>query len=196
MLAFLRGDVVTISGTTVSLDVSGVGYAISVSPKTLSQLRIGANVTLPVTLIVREDSMTLYGFLDNEERALFDLLMTVSGVGPKLAQTILAAIEPSALSEAISAGNEAALVRIPGVGKKSAQRLILELGDKLVRLGQPATAVNTWQDDVIAALVSLGWSLKESQAAVDAVDESTIDPRDPGSALRQALTSLNRTGRR
>lgn len=196
MLAFLRGEVVTISGTTVSLDVSGVGYAISVSPKTLSQLRIGANVTLPVTLIVREDSMTLYGFLDNEERALFDLLMTVSGVGPKLAQTILAAIEPSALSEAISAGNEAALVRIPGVGKKSAQRLILELGDKLVRLGQPATAVNTWQDDVIAALVSLGWSLKESQAAVDAVDESTIDPRDPGSALRQALTSLNRTGRR
>jgi Holliday junction DNA helicase RuvA len=196
MLSFLRGEVVAISGTTVALDVSGVGYAVSVSPKTLSQLRLGNSVTLPVTLIVREESMTLYGFLDNDERALFELLMTVSGVGPKLAQTILAAIEPAALSDAIAAGNEAALVRIPGVGKKSAQRLILELGDKLVRLSQPTAALSTWQEDVVSALVSLGWSQKESQAAVDGIDESTIDPRDPGSALRQALTSLNRTGRR
>ncbi len=196
MLSFLRGEVVAISGTTVALDVAGVGYAVSVSPKTLSQLRLGNSVTLPVTLIVREESMTLYGFLDNDERALFELLMTVSGVGPKLAQTILAAIEPAALSDAIAAGNEAALVRIPGVGKKSAQRLILELGDKLVRLSKPTAAVSTWQEDVVSALVSLGWSQKESQAAVDGIDESTIDPRDPGSALRQALTSLNRTGRR
>ena len=196
MLSFLRGEVVAISGTTVALDVCGVGYAISVSPKTLSQLRVGATVTLPVTLIVREDSMTLYGFMDNDERSLFELLMTVSGVGPKLAQTILAAIEPAALSDAIAAGNEAALVRIPGVGKKSAQRLILELGDKLVRLSQPEAAAVTWQNDVVSALVSLGWSQKEAQAAVDGLDESAVDPRDAGSALRLALASLNRTGRR
>lgn len=196
MLSFLRGQVVAISGTNLSLDVHGVGYSINVTPKTLSHLRIGAEATLPVALIVREDSMTLYGFLDNDERALFDLLMTVSGVGPKLAQTILAALEPAALSEAISTGNEAALVRIPGVGKKSAQRLILELGDKLVGSTGSTVAQSSWQDDVVAALTSLGWSSKEAQAAVDGLDETSIDPHDAGSALRMALSSLNRTGRR
>ena len=196
MLSFLRGQVVAISGTNLSLDVNGVGYSINVTPKTLSHLRIGSEATLPVALIVREDSMTLYGFLDNDERALFDLLMTVSGVGPKLAQTILAALEPAALSEAISTGNEAALVRIPGVGKKSAQRLILELGDKLVASAGSAVAQSSWQDDVVAALTSLGWSSKEAQAAVDGLDETSIDPQDAGSALRMALSSLNRTGRR
>lgn len=196
MLSFLRGQVVAISGTNLSLDVHGVGYSINVTPKTLSHLRIGSEAMLPVALIVREDSMTLYGFLDNDERALFDLLMTVSGVGPKLAQTILAALEPAALSEAISTGNEAALVRIPGVGKKSAQRLILELGDKLVASAGSAVAQSSWQDDVVAALTSLGWSSKEAQAAVDGLDETSIDPQDAGSALRMALSSLNRTGRR
>lgn len=196
MLSFLRGHVVAISGTNLSLDVHGVGYSINVTPKTLSHLRIGSEATLPVALIVREDSMTLYGFLDSDERALFDLLLTVSGVGPKLAQTILAALEPASLSEAISSGNEAALVRIPGVGKKSAQRLILELGDKLIASAKANVAQKSWQDDVVAALTSLGWSQKEAQAAVDGLDESSIDPQDAGSALRMALSSLNRAGRR
>lgn len=196
MLSFLRGRVVGVAGTMVALDVSGVGYAVHVTPKTLSQLRIGTEATLPVVLIVREDSMTVYGFLDNDERGVFELLLTVSGIGPKLAQTILAALEPSALSEALAAGNEAALVRVPGVGKKSAQRLILELGDKLVVGARATPAASSWRDDVIAALTSLGWSAKEATAAVESLDESSVDPQDPGSALRQALASLNRTGRK
>jgi Holliday junction DNA helicase RuvA len=196
VLSFLRGEVVALSGTTLTLDVNGVGYSINVTPKTLSQLRIGTSASLPVALIVREESMTLYGFMDTDERSLFDLLMTVSGVGPKLAQTILSALEPAALSDAIASANEAALVRIPGVGKKSAQRLILELGDKLLVTSKSVETKKTWQEDVVAALTSLGWSQKEAQAAVDGLDESTIDPQDAGSALRMALSSLNRAGRR
>lgn len=196
MLSFLRGQVIGVSGTTVALDVHGVGYAVNVTPKTLSQLRVGSEATLPVVLIVREDSMTLYGFLDTDERSVFELLLTVSGIGPKLAQTILSALEPSALSEALTTGNEAALVRVPGVGKKSAQRLILELGDKLVVHGRTAPAATTWRDDVVSALTSLGWSAKEATAAVDGLDETVIDTQDPGSALRLALASLNRTGRK
>ena len=196
MLSFLRGQVIGVAGTTVALDVHGVGYAVNVTPKTLSQLRVGSEATLPVVLIVREDSMTLYGFLDTDERAVFELLLTVSGIGPKLAQTILAALEPSALSDALATGNEAALVRVPGVGKKSAQRLILELGDKLVANGRTAPVANTWRDDVVSALTSLGWSSKEAAAAVEGLDETTIDTQDPGSALRLALASLNRTSRK
>ena len=196
MLSFLRGQVIGVSGTTVALDVHGVGYAVNVTPKTLSQLRVGAEATLPVVLIVREDSMTLYGFLDTDERSVFEILLTVSGIGPRLAQTILSALEPAALSEALATGNEAALVRVPGVGKKSAQRLILELGDKLVTNARTVPAAHTWRDDVVAALTSLGWSAKESTAAVDGLDETVIDTQDPGSALRLALASLNRTGRK
>jgi Holliday junction DNA helicase RuvA len=191
MISLLRGSVVDIVSTKVVIDVSGVGYEVTVTPKTLSNLRPGDVVTLPVRLVVREDAMILFGFENNAERDLFDRLQTVNGVGPKLALTILAATTADNLINAIASGDEATLVRIPGVGKKSAARLILELGDKLVA----QTAVTSWQQDVIDALVSLGWSQRESSAVVAKLDESTINVKDPGTALRAALALLDKSAR-
>lgn len=191
MISLLRGSVVDIVSTKVVIDVAGVGYDVTVTPKTLSNLRPGDVVTLPVRLVVREDAMILFGFENNAERDLFDRLQTVNGVGPKLALTILAATTADNLINAIASGDEASLVRIPGVGKKSAARLILELGDKLVT----QTAVASWQQDVIDALVSLGWSQRESTAVVSKLDESSINVKDPGTALRAALALLDKSAR-
>ncbi|MEY4322433.1 MAG: hypothetical protein RL410_214, partial [Actinomycetota bacterium] len=156
MIAQLRGIVVSILGNVIVIDAQGVGYEVTVTPQTLSTLRVGSESTIAIRMVVREDAMILFGFSSTDERALFDRLQTVNGVGPKLALTILAATSADALISAISSGDEAALVRIPGVGKKSAARLILELGDKLIA---PAAAqASRWQTNVIDALVSLGWS--------------------------------------
>lgn len=195
MYSHIRGMVTSISGNTVVVDVHGLGYAISVTPRTLSKLSRTEEVTIPVLLIVREDSMTLFGFSSEDEKTLFTLLQTVSGVGPKLAQTILAATEPEALASALVRGDEVALTKIPGVGKKSAARLILELGDKLTAVTSAPAASSTWQDDVEAALVSLGWNAKEAAAAVAKVSDTDVDPHDPGAALRAALATLNRSSR-
>jgi Holliday junction DNA helicase RuvA len=194
MISQIRGSVVSIAGNVIVVDVAGVGYEITVTPQTLTPLRIGSEVTVPVRMVIREDSMTLFGFSSADERSLFDRLQTVNGVGPKLALTILAATSAESLIAAITQGDEAALVRIPGVGKKSAARLILELGDKLIA---PASAkrMATWQQDVIDALVSLGWSTKDATAAVARIDESSIDVTDAGAALRAALTLLDKSGR-
>ncbi len=193
MIAQLRGLVVSILGNVIVIDAQGVGYEVTVTPQTLSSLRIGTEATIAIRMVVREDAMILFGFSSTDERALFDRLQTVNGVGPKLALTILAATSADALISAISSGDEAALVRIPGVGKKSAARLILELGDKLV---SPAAATTTrWQTNVIDALVSLGWSTKDATAAVARIDEKTIDVDDAGSALRAALSMLDKSGR-
>ena len=180
---------------TVILDVHGVGYAISVTPRTLSKLSRTNEVTIPVQLIVREDSMTLFGFSGEEEKSLFSLLQTVSGVGPKLALTILAATEPEVLTSALVRGDEIALTKIPGVGKKSAARLILELGDKVSSVTSIPAAASSWKDDVEAALISLGWNAKEAASAIAKVSESDVDSQDPGAALRAALATLNRSSR-
>jgi len=194
MLSFIRGTVESISGNVVTIDVGGVGFSISVTPRTLSGMKLGQPATVSVSLIVREDSMSLYGFSNTDERRLFEILQTVSGVGPRLAQTILAAVEPEALATALASGDETTLMHIPGVGKKSAARLILEIGDK-VQAVAVATPQPTWKDDVHAALVSLGWSAKEATTAVDSVASTDVDTSDPGSALRAALSTLNRSGR-
>ena len=165
----------------------------TVTPQTLSTLRVGNEATIAIRMVVREDAMILFGFSSNDERALFDRLQTVNGVGPKLALTILAATSADALIAAISSGDEAALVRIPGVGKKSAARLILELGDKLVT--SSATQSSRWQTNVIDALVSLGWSAKDATAVVGRIDEKSVDVEDAGSALRAALAMLDKSGR-
>ncbi len=185
----------SISGNTVVVDANGLGYAISVTPQTLSKLSRTEEVTIPVLLIVREDSMTLFGFSSEDEKTLFSLLQTVSGVGPKLALTILAATNPESLASAIVRGDELALTKIPGVGKKSAARLILELGDKLTAITTTPQVATSWQDDVEAALVSLGWNAKEAALAVSKVNDSDVDPKDPGAALREALATLNRSSR-
>ncbi|MEY4348362.1 MAG: Holliday junction branch migration protein RuvA [Actinomycetota bacterium] len=193
MIAQLRGTIVSILGNVIVIDANGVGYEVTVTPQTLSTLRVGNEATIAIRMIVREDAMILFGFSSTDERALFDRLQTVNGVGPKLALTILAATSAEALIAAISSGDEAALVRIPGVGKKSAARLILELGDKLVATSVAQSA--RWQSNVIDALVSLGWSTKDATAAVGRIDEKSIDVEDAGSALRAALALLDKSGR-
>ena len=175
MIASLRGNVARISGATIVVDVHGVGYLVHVSPRTLSALRLNSETFLHTALVVREDSQTLFGFSEYDELELFNVVQTVSGIGPKLALTMVA------------------LTTIPGVGKKSAARLILELSDKAATMASPSADTATdWRDDVVAALVSLGWSPKDSAAVVAALPEADINPADPGSALRLALQKLNR----
>jgi Holliday junction DNA helicase RuvA len=192
MISFLRGTVVEISATSLVIDVSGVGYKVLVTPSLLQKVQINKDSKISVVQIIREDSNTLFGFADNEEREIFELLLTVNGIGPKLALTILAAADPQTLIQTFASGDEASLTRIPGVGKKSAARLILELKDKF---RNAASAVSDWETEVTSALVSLGWSLKEATSAVKGVKEKKLPHSDVPVALKSALELLNRIGR-
>jgi len=151
------------------VEASGVGYAVQATPSTLAGLREGVEVLLHTSLVVREDSMTLFGFADRDEREVFEVLQSVSGVGPRLALAMLATLAPDALRRAVACGDVAALQRVPGIGKKGAQRLVLELGAKLgperggrADPGESATV----SGDVVEALVGLGWSERDAAAAV------------------------------
>lgn len=192
MISSLRGVVTEISAATLEIDVNGIGYHVLVTPNVLQSAKTNSEISLPVVLVVREESMTLYGFSNLEERKLFELLQTVNGVGPKLALTILAATTSENLARAISDGDESALTRIPGVGKKSAARLILELGDKF---GKQKSLKTGWQSEVHDALTALGWSAKEADFAVNSVLEKKLPHADVAQALKSALELLNRIGR-
>ncbi|WP_069467604.1 Holliday junction branch migration protein RuvA, partial [Actinacidiphila rubida] len=159
MIAFVSGQVAALAPDTAVIEVGGVGMAVQCAPNTLAALRIGQPARLATSLVVREDSLTLYGFADDDERQVFELLQTVSGVGPRLAQTMLAVHAPDALRAAVAAGDEKALTAVPGIGKKGAQRLLLELKD---RLGAPvgtavrqaaAAAPASWRDQLHGALL-------------------------------------------
>ncbi|MFE7119992.1 Holliday junction branch migration protein RuvA, partial [Streptomyces sp. NPDC057654] len=134
MIAFVSGRVAALAPDTAVVEVGGVGMALQCTPGTLAALRIGQPAKLATSLVVREDSLTLYGFADDDERQVFELLQTASGVGPRLAQAMLAVHAPDALRRAVAGGDEKALTAVPGIGKKGAQRLLLELKD---RLGDP-----------------------------------------------------------
>lgn len=199
MIAFVRGAVVSVGGASAVLDVAGVGYELLCTPRTLAELRVGHEATLFATLVVREDSMTLFGFSDSDERAVFERLQSVSGIGPRLAQALLAAHTPDSLRLAIATEDVKALTRVSGVGQKGAQRLVLELKDKLgapsgaaaVDLTRSASAP-AWQGAVHSALVGLGWSAREADAAVAAVAEDAAPDADVATVLRLALRSLDR----
>ena len=192
MISFLRGCVVEISATSLVVDVNGVGYKVLVTPRLLQNVQLNKDAKVLVVQIIREESNTLYGFADNEEREIFELLLTVNGVGPKLALTILAAVDPQTLARTIASSDEASLIRIPGVGKKSAARLILELKDKFK---SSASTISDWESEVANALVSLGWSLKEATNAVKGVKDKQLPHSDVPIALKSALELLNRIGR-
>ncbi|MEI6623176.1 MAG: Holliday junction branch migration protein RuvA, partial [Actinomycetes bacterium] len=160
------------------LEVGGFGLRVQCSGRALADLRVGARSTLATSLVVREDSLTLFGFANADDRDVFETLQSVSGVGPRLAQAALSVLTADQLRAAVQAQDEVTLTRIPGVGKKGAQRLVLELADKLgspinpvsVDVRDPAvTGALSWQGPVREALVSLGWSAKESDEAVVAV---------------------------
>jgi Holliday junction DNA helicase RuvA len=202
VIAFVSGQVAALAPELAVIEVGGIGMAVQCAPGTLATLRIGQPARLATSLVVREDSLTLYGFVDDDERQVFELLQTVSGVGPRLAQTMLAVHAPDALRSAVATGDEKALTAVPGIGKKGAQRLLLELKD---RLGAPlgtgagpgvsAPVSSSWSDQLHAALIGLGYAAREADEAVAAVTPQAEAAAEPnvGSLLRAALQSLNRT---
>ena len=197
MIAFVRGPVAAVTLSSAVLEVGGVGLELMCTPGTLATLRTGQVATLPTTMVVREDSMTLFGFLDEDEKATFELVQTASGVGPKLAQAMLAVLDPDDLRRAVAGDDVKTLTRVPGIGQKVAQRIILELKD---RLGAPvstsraglAPAAVTWRDQVHHGLTGLGWPAREADRAVDSVADQAGENPDVGALLRAALQTLSR----
>jgi Holliday junction DNA helicase RuvA len=183
MIAFVSGRVAGIAPDGAVIEVGGVGLAVQCTPTTLATLRVGEPARLATSLVVREDSLTLFGFSDDDERAVFELVQTASGVGPRLAQAMLAVHSPEALRRAVATEDLASLTLVPGIGKKVAQRIVLELRD---RLGPPISAGGGgtggsvpvqgrqaapagWREQVHGALVGLGWSAREADEAIGAV---------------------------
>lgn len=199
MIAFVRGQVAAVSVTSAVVEVGGVGFEVLCTPRTLAGLRPGHAATLPTSLVVREDSLTLFGFADDDEKSVFELAQTASGVGPKLAQAMLAVLGPDELRRAVGSDDARTLTRVPGIGQKGAQRLILELKD---RLGTPAstrnaagtgTAMAPWRDQVHQGLVGLGWPARDADRAVDAVADLAGEAPDVPALLRAALRTLSST---
>jgi len=195
VIASVHGTVEQVRLDAAVVQVGGVGLLIQATPTTLAGLRLGATADLATSLVVREDALTLFGFADADEREVFELVQTVSGVGPRLALAMLAVHTPDALRRAVAQEDLAALKRVPGIGHKGAQRIVLELKD---RLGPPtsSTPVPVTDDgrvQVVDALVGLGWPVKAAQDAVAQVlDDSTdpVTPQEVAGVLRAALRTL------
>jgi Holliday junction DNA helicase RuvA len=201
MIAFVSGPVAALAPDSAVIEVGGIGMAVQCAPNTLAALRIGEQIRLATSLVVREDSLTLYGFADDDERQVFQLLQTASGVGPRLAQGMLAVHSPEALRAAVATGDEKALMAVPGIGKKGAQRLLLELKDRLgAPLGTGAARAeagrgpSSWSEQLLAALIGLGYQPGEADEAVAAVAPQAEAAAQPnvGALLRAALQTLNR----
>jgi Holliday junction DNA helicase RuvA len=198
LIAFVRGPVAAVTLNSAVVEVGGIGLELMCTPGTLATLRTGQQAVLPTSMVVREDSLTLFGFLDEDEKTVFELVQTASGVGPKLAQAILACLAPDELRVAVASDDTKTLTRVPGIGQKGAQRIILELKDRLgapvgnVRNGTPASAPAPWKDQVLQALVGLGWSAKDADAAVEAVAPDAGDAPQVAVLLRSALRTLSK----
>ena len=197
MIASVRGRVISISLDSVVVEVGGVGMLMFATPATISTLHLGDETTLYTSLVVREDSLTLFGFADEDERSLFDLLQTATGVGPKLAQAMLAVHSPDALRSAVANEEFAVLEAVPGIGRKGAQRIVLELKD---RIGTPVTRTTTsgagWREQVQQALLGLGFSAKDASAAIesasDEIERKADGSIDVSAMLKAALRSRDR----
>jgi holliday junction DNA helicase RuvA len=211
VIAFVAGRVAAVGPDGAVVEVGSVGIAVQCTPTTLAGLRVGEQARLATSLVVREDSLTLYGFADDDERTVFDLVQTASGVGPRLAQAMLAVHSPEALRRAVATEDLSALTLVPGIGKKGAQRIVLELKD---RLGPPGTTIGPtgdgavphqghavvaelgWREQVHGALVGLGWTSREADDAVTAVAPNADgaiaagEQPDVPTLLRSALRAL------
>jgi len=197
MIAFVRGQVAAVTLSSAVLEVGGVGLELMCTPGTLAGLRPGHIAILPTSMVVREDSLTLFGFADEDEKAIFELVQTASGVGPKVAQAITAVLAPDDLRRAIAGDDVKTLTRVPGIGQKGAQRIILELKDRIGaplghRHAAPGAPHETWRDQVHQGLVSLGWPVRQAEEAVETVSDQAGDSPDVGALLRAALQSLSR----
>ncbi|WP_197373497.1 Holliday junction branch migration protein RuvA [Mycolicibacterium baixiangningiae] len=195
MIASVRGEVIDIALDHAVIEAAGVGYKVMATPTTLATLRRGEESRLVTAMIVREDSMTLYGFADADARDLFGTLLGVSGVGPKIALATLAVYDAPALRLALADGDVTALTRVPGIGKRGAERMVLELRHKIgpVTAGAGVTAVSghAVRGPVVEALVGLGFGAKQAEEACDKVLAGDPDATT-ASALRAALSMLGK----
>ena len=201
MIASVRGTVAALGPDGAVIEVGGVGLAVSCSPGTLARLRVGEQARLATSLVVREESLTLFGFADDDERALFELLQTANGVGPKLAQAMLAVHPPRELRRAIATSDYAALTQVPGIGRKGAERIVVDLRERIGSIsgGEPAVvggegvvAVAPWRDQLTHALAGLGFSGKEAADAIEVVAADAGDAPDVSSLLRRSIQLLGR----
>ncbi|GAB5078988.1 Holliday junction branch migration protein RuvA [Arthrobacter sp. AD-310] len=194
MISFLRGTVAHVGLSTAVIDLNGAGMSVYATPRTLSGLRTGEEGKLFTSLIVREDSLTLFGFATDDEREVFDVLLSVSGVGPRLALAVLAVHDPEAIRVAAHSEDSKAFTKVPGIGPKVAGRIVLELAGKLVPHGTaaaaaaPTAAEASWKPQVIAAMTSLGWSEKDASSSID---KALAD--DPEVSFRGNVPEILRT---
>jgi Holliday junction DNA helicase RuvA len=195
MISSVRGEVLGVALDHAVIEAAGVGYRVNATPSTLATLRQGAEARLITAMIVREDSMTLYGFPDGETRDLFHTLLSVSGVGPRLAMATLAVHDATALRQALADSDVAALIRVPGIGKRGAERMVVELRDKVgvvgAAPGAPTLNGNAVRSPVVEALVGLGFAAKQAEEATDKVLAADHGATTSG-ALRAALSLLGK----
>lgn len=191
MIALLTGEIRSLSNDKVVIDVAGVGYLVTVTPQTSSKLAMGTRMSLHTSMVVREDSMTLYGFIEEPSRNLFESVQTVSGIGPKVALAIVSALAPEELARAIAQEDVAAIEKVPGIGRKGAQRLILELKGKLTDMSGSVAkkiSVEPWREQVLAAMTSLGFSVKDGDASIDQyLRTSSIEGMEVSEILKEVL---------
>ena len=210
MIAQVRGTVAGVGPDSAVIEVGGVGLRVHCTPGTLATLKPGEQAHVATSLVVREDSLTLYGFPSDDERNVFELLQTASGVGPRLALAMLAVHNPDALRRAVWTEDLNALIMVPGIGRKGAQRIVLEMKDRLgppgegdsgngLQASRPASRVPVWREQVQSGLVNLGWPAREAELAIAALeDEGVIDGADSdagvdvATVLRAALRKLSR----
>jgi holliday junction DNA helicase RuvA len=197
VIASVRGSVTALTPDGVVVEVGGVGLAVQTTPGTRARLRVGEPTALATSLVVREDSLTLYGFADDDERAVFELLQGASGVGPRLAQAVLSVHGPEAVRQALADEDLAALTAVPGIGRKGAQRMVLELKDKagaVPRGSAVPVAAAAWRDTLVQALVGLGWSGAQAEPVVEQLGAAHpgAGAGDVPALLREALAVLGR----
>lgn len=204
MIASVSGTVAALAPDSTVVEVGGVGLTVHCTPSTLAELRVGENARLSTSLLVREDSLTLYGFASEDERVVFEILQTASGVGPRVAQAMLACYRPDELRRAVAAEDIATLTRVPGIGRKGAQRIVLELRDRLGTpvdvsdVTQPVRQAGDWRQQVASGLAGLGWGPRDVDEALQAVapeaDAELAAGGQPNVALllKSALASLGR----
>jgi Holliday junction DNA helicase RuvA len=203
VIASVRGTVAALGPDGAVVEVGGVGLSVSCSPGTLARLRVGEQARLATSLVVREDSLTLYGFADDDERALFELLQTANGVGPKLAQTMLAVHPPRELRRSIVTSDLASLTAVPGIGRKGAERIVIELRDRVGSIDGPGSTtgaagvapVAAWRDQLAHALSGLGFTGKEAGDAIEVLAADAGDSPDVPALLRRSIQLLGRAQR-
>lgn len=198
MIASLTGRVVRLDLDALVLEVAGIGYLVRTTPQALAATRHGAELTLHTELVVREDSLTLYGFPQAEEAETFRIVQSVTGIGPRTALAVLAVLDPEELRRAVAEQDVKTITRTPGIGPKVAGRMLLELGGKLPAPSEaspqapsaPGAAPGGPDADVVEALVGLGWAEKAARGAVEAAREEGGEQLDAASLLRTALRGL------